>query len=412
MQFVRSLAAICLAACLTSSSSATTLAEIQTEVDTILARPAISAVNWTILMQNDTGTVTYYSRDQVTGKRPASNTKIFTSAGAFGLLGPNHVYRKTTIQEYCRTMNKSSDNAMADDLLVYIGSVIMGGKGTYAKGATAIFNWCNSIGVDMTGARMDDGSGLDYDNRFSADQITELLRYMSTNFPTYDDTLPIGCVDGTLSSRFCNTDGAGCVLAKTGTLPNGLTIALSGYVNNKYDGRRYLFSFIANNASDLTATRIAIDDAVLVLCHAGIDDGSGGSSGTTVIVDNAEPAFSASTSWSASSATAGYYGTDYRYRSTQAVNDAATWTAALPASGTYQVYARWTAGTNRSSTAPFIISHASGSSTVSVNQQLNGGSWQLLGSYSFNAGTATVQLSCWTTAGYVVLADAIKFVSP
>jgi hypothetical protein len=46
---------------------------------------------------------------------------------------------------------------------------------------------------------------------------------------------------------------------------------------------------------------------------------------------------------------------------------------------------------------------------VQKNQQVNGGSWQLLGSWSMNAGTNQVRLSCWTTTGFVVIADAIKW---
>lgn len=412
MSILRTVAGACFVLLLPAFAAALTMEEIQTEIDTILARPAVSENVWTILIENQIGDVTYYTRNPTTTMRPASNTKLFTAAGAFGILGVNHVYKNKTMQDYCTEMNKSSDNRMADDLLKHIGSEVYGGKGSFSSGAQAVFEWCTSIGIDMTGARMDDGSGLDYDNRFSARQTADLCRYMDVNFPTFDDTLPIGCVDGTLSSRFCGTDGAGAVVAKTGTLTNGKTVALSGYINNKYDGKRYIFSFISNNASDITGTRQAIDDSVLVMCQAGVPDGSGGSTGTTVIVDNAESNFTASANWSTSSATPGYYGTDYRFRSTEAVTDPATWSATLPTTATYTVYARWNSGTNRSTTAPYIINHAAGSSTVYVNQQANGGTWQVLGTYDFNAGTTTVQLSCWTTEGYVVIADAVKFVAP
>jgi len=75
------------------------------------------------------------------------------------------------------------------------------------------------------------------------------------------------------------------------------------------------------------------------------------------------------------------------------------------------VYARWTTGSNRATAAPFVILHASGSTTVNVNQQQNNGVWVLLGTFNMNAGTADrVKLSCWTTAGYYVIADAVKFV--
>jgi hypothetical protein len=46
--------------------------------------------------------------------------------------------------------------------------------------------------------------------------------------------------------------------------------------------------------------------------------------------------------------------------------------------------------------------------TVSVNQQLDGGAWNALGSFRFTAGWNKVVLSRWTTEGSVVIADAIR----
>src|SRR5690606_27317236 len=47
---------------------------------------------------------------------------------------------------------------------------------------------------------------------------------------------------------------------------------------------------------------------------------------------------------------------------------------------------------------------------VSVNQQVNGGAWNLLGSFSFDAGTAgNVRIRTTGTNG-VVIADAVRFV--
>ena len=133
--------------------------------------------------------------------------------------------------------------------------------------------------------------------------------------------------------------------------------------------------------------------------------------GDTVIVDNANSGFTASSNWFATTATPGYFNTNYRARATAAASDAAQWSVALPSTGSYAVYAWWTAGSNRSATAPFIVTHASGSTTVKVNQQINGGKWVLLGTWNFNSGTAVrVKLSCWTTTGYYVIADAVKFV--
>ncbi len=129
------------------------------------------------------------------------------------------------------------------------------------------------------------------------------------------------------------------------------------------------------------------------------------------IVDNTSSGFSASSNWWTSTSTPGYYGTNYHVRATAAVSDAAQWSVSLPASGSYKVYARWTAGSNRASSAPYQITHSSGTTTVNVNQQQNNGTWVYLGQWNFNSGTAVrVKLSCWTTAGYYVVADAVKLV--
>lgn len=103
------------------------------------------------------------------------------------------------------------------------------------------------------------------------------------------------------------------------------------------------------------------------------------------------------------------YGGSYRFRATGAYADPATWAGQLPASGQYSVSATWISGANRSSAAPYIISHASVSTTVMVNQQVNGGKWNLLGSFNFSAGINTIKLSPWTTDGSVVVADAVKW---
>jgi N-acetylmuramoyl-L-alanine amidase len=128
-----------------------------------------------------------------------------------------------------------------------------------------------------------------------------------------------------------------------------------------------------------------------------------------VIADNGTAAWSASASWLASTSTSGYYGANYHYRNTAALSDSATWTANLPSAGSYAVAARWTAGTNRAASAPYIVTHTGGNTTVNANQQANNGVWMGLGTYSFAAGNNIVKLSCWTTVGYVVVGDAVRF---
>ncbi|WP_257461682.1 golvesin C-terminal-like domain-containing protein [Archangium lipolyticum] len=116
------------------------------------------------------------------------------------------------------------------------------------------------------------------------------------------------------------------------------------------------------------------------------------------------------TSWTSSTNVAGYYGSGYYASPTAAVSEPATFWFYLPAAATKTIDAWWTSASDRSTTAPFIVWNASGTklATVNVNQQLNGGRWNTLGTWSFTAGWNKVQLSRWTTAGSYVIADAIQ----
>jgi hypothetical protein len=136
---------------------------------------------------------------------------------------------------------------------------------------------------------------------------------------------------------------------------------------------------------------------------------SGGSTPVTIVVDNSNSGFSASSSWSTGSSSSDKYGSDYRFRSTQAISDAAQWTANITVPGSYTVSAWWPQGSNRSATAPFILPSGA---TSSQNEQGSGGQWNALGTVSLAAGNAVTKLSCWTTAGYVVVADAVKYYKP
>ena len=50
------------------------------------------------------------------------------------------------------------------------------------------------------------------------------------------------------------------------------------------------------------------------------------------------------------------------------------------------MYARWTAYPNRASNAEYTVTPSGGQDTVTMNQQANSGTWQLLGTYSSDAG--------------------------
>jgi D-alanyl-D-alanine carboxypeptidase/D-alanyl-D-alanine-endopeptidase (penicillin-binding protein 4) len=65
--------------------------------------------------------------------------------------------------------------------------------------------------------------------------------------------LPVGGLDGTLSSRFGATAAAGRVYAKTGSLSH--VSALSGYVQ-RFDGTWVAFSVLVNNYGGPSAAEV------------------------------------------------------------------------------------------------------------------------------------------------------------
>jgi hypothetical protein len=74
------------------------------------------------------------------------------------------------------------------------------------------------------------------------------------------------------------------------------------------------------------------------------------------------------------------------------------------------VFALWTSGSNRASNVPVDIVSSTGTTTVSIDQRVNGGQWVSLGVHDFAAGTSgSVLIGTAGTSGYVV-ADAVKFV--
>jgi hypothetical protein len=124
------------------------------------------------------------------------------------------------------------------------------------------------------------------------------------------------------------------------------------------------------------------------------------------IVDNTDAGFSASANWlTGTSPTA--HGGNYRFHPTQPISDVATWTTTT-AAGKYQLSAYWPQGTF-SATAPYLISTTTGTQTIIFNQGVNGGQWNLMGTYTLASGTNTIKLSCWTSTGAIVAADAVKW---
>ncbi|MEW6304103.1 MAG: galactose oxidase-like domain-containing protein [Verrucomicrobiota bacterium] len=132
-----------------------------------------------------------------------------------------------------------------------------------------------------------------------------------------------------------------------------------------------------------------------------------------IIVDNTDvTGVSISGAWTASTSMAGYYGINYIHDGNTAGGKSVRYSPVVPATGSYQVYLRWTTGTNRATNVPVDVNHTGGTTTLSINQQNNNGTWVSLGTYNFSAGTTGNVLVRNDGANGYVIADAVRFVLP
>ena len=125
-----------------------------------------------------------------------------------------------------------------------------------------------------------------------------------------------------------------------------------------------------------------------------------------VVVDDAAPTVQISGEWATSTVSGGFIGSGYRYRVAGDGSSSVTWL--LPASasaGTYEVFARWTSGPNRASNATYVVTHAAGTASITVDQRSKGGDWQSLGSFGvpFDQLRFVIFFSLWFFLGVQII---------
>jgi N-acetyl-anhydromuramyl-L-alanine amidase AmpD len=117
-----------------------------------------------------------------------------------------------------------------------------------------------------------------------------------------------------------------------------------------------------------------------------------------------------SANWKSSANVAGYYGSGYWYAPTAQVSDGASFYFFLTEDEARTIDAWWTAASDRSTAATYVAFNSRGERVGdgTVNQTINGGKWNQVGTFNFTAGWNKVVLSRWQAAGKVVIADAIR----
>ena len=144
-----------------------------------------------------------------------------------------------------KVINKVSQNLHVELALRLIGHEKLG-IGSFDAGLQAERSFLSLAGITTDEYRLNDGSGLSRQNLISPSALVKLLQYAHAQSwgPQFEDTLPIGGVDGSLTNRFTGPAYATRVHAKTGSM--GHVNALSGYAVTKR-GARIVFSVMSNN---------------------------------------------------------------------------------------------------------------------------------------------------------------------
>ncbi|MEW2285298.1 D-alanyl-D-alanine carboxypeptidase/D-alanyl-D-alanine-endopeptidase [Streptomyces sp. NPDC047841] len=168
------------------------------------------------------------------------------------------------LSQLVERMLTNSDNDIAEALARQT-ALASGQPAGFDGGAKAIATQLRKLGLPMAGAAFHDGSGLNRDDRLTADLLTALLvKAGDPGRPGLRPVLtglPVAGFTGTLSSRY--TDGAaGLVRAKTGTLTGVNTLA--GTVVGK-SGHLLAFAFLASDTTDPLAAQAALDKAATAL---------------------------------------------------------------------------------------------------------------------------------------------------
>ena len=135
------------------------------------------------------------------------------------------------------SINKWSNNFMADCLFKTLGAIEFGEPGSFEKGAKAVTQILIQNGIPEDGFQIEMGSGLSEENQASPDTIAKLITLLFQKIktmPEFLSSLAIPGGEGTLQTRLQSLVSQGGVRAKTGTLFKSVSISsIAGVTQNK-----------------------------------------------------------------------------------------------------------------------------------------------------------------------------------
>lgn len=165
---------------------------------------------------------------------------------------------------YLTEMNRYSLNVAADNLLLALGGTMYGYPATKEKGLLVINKHLHQAGLAVREAVVVDGSGLQTQNRLTAQAMVRYLVWATQQpwFSVLDASLPRPGQEGTLRAMTF-TDQRFRV--KTGRLEQASSLA--GYGVDR-QGRRIAFAFLVNSDKPLPPLTVRIWDEIMhLLAH-------------------------------------------------------------------------------------------------------------------------------------------------
>lgn len=175
---------------------------------------------------------------------------------------------RTDLMTTAEVINKRSQNFFAESLLKVLGAELCG-EGSWEAGKKVVEEFLETLEIQPGSYELSDGSGMSRKNRFTARQITSLLRYMYFHARGRDFllTLPYSGEPGLKwEHRLAEQPYRGNVFAKTGSLLGVST--LSGYVKAR-SGKIYAFSILCNRTRGNWYAQRAQDQIVRALVDHG-----------------------------------------------------------------------------------------------------------------------------------------------
>lgn len=168
------------------------------------------------------------------------------------------------LSEILADMNKFSNNFIAEQIVKVLGAKFAGIPGTTAKGVAVIEKYLVSIGMQPNSYVLVNGSGLTYENRVSASQLVRVIQNMYNSpklWNSFEGSLAIAGVDGTMRRRHRKTILYNKLRAKTGTLNR--VRAIAGIIpkkNNEVIG----YAILLNGSSAANARKIQGEVALAI----------------------------------------------------------------------------------------------------------------------------------------------------